>query len=118
MIVKKRKKARIFSGGKDLKIKIKDTGKIYLSKNEQVTFITENKNEYDFCRKDWGFYATPSVNSRLKNQGFKTAIVKNKFNQIYIMVVEKKKIFKFNNYCKNEKQKIIKWIDQIKTKKY
>ena len=33
------------------------------------------------------------------------------------MVVEKKKISKFNNYCKNEKQKIIKWIDEIKIKK-
>ena len=117
MIIKKRKKARIFNVGKKLNIKIKDIGKIYLSKNEQLTFVTDNSNEYDFCRKDWGFYATPSVNSRLKREGFKTAVVKNQLNQIYIMVVEKKKISKFNNYCKNEKQKIIKWIDEIKIKK-
>lgn len=117
MIIKKRKKVRIFEVGKNLKIKIKDMGKIHLLKNEQLTFVTNNKNEYDFCKKDWGFYATPSVNSRLKQEGFKTAIVKNKWNQIYVMVVEKKKISSFNRYCKNENQKVLKWIDEIKVRK-
>ena len=41
-------------------------GTVYLAPNEQLTFVTENKNRYDVARKYWGFYATPSINSRLK----------------------------------------------------
>ena len=50
-----------------------------------------NNGLYDFCRKNWGFYCTPSINKRLKNNGFETYLVKNIYNNIYLWAVEKKK---------------------------
>ena len=54
-------------------ITIKDCGTIFLSDNEQVTFLTDSNAEYDIC-KIWGFYATPSLNSRLLKIWFQNSI--------------------------------------------
>ena len=112
--IKISKKPRIFKVGENKKIKIKEVGFLYLKKNEQITFISENKKNYDFIKKSWGYYATSSINGRLKKEGFKTALVRNKFNKYYIMVVDKKKIKNFKNYCKTENQEVVEWIDEKK----
>ena len=87
-------------------------GTVYLAPDEQLTFITKSKKRYDVARKNWGFYATPSINSRLKKEGFKTALVKNTLNRIFVMIIERKKISLFKKYCKNQNQKIILWLDK------
>lgn len=102
---------RPFKVGKN-GITIKDCGDIYLEPDEQITFITESERRYDLARKDWGFYATPSVNGRLKNEGFKCALVKNEFNKIYVMVVEESKLDEFSKYCQTENQSVVKWLDE------
>jgi len=112
--IKLLKKPRILKVGENKKIKIKEVGYVYLKNNEQITLINENKKNYDIVKKSWGYYATSSVNDRLKKEGFKTAIVKNKSNKYYIMIVDIKKIKNFNNYCKKENQKVIEWIDEKK----
>jgi hypothetical protein len=106
------KKNRKFSVGVNNKIKINHLADIFLNKNEMITFIDKNKMSYDVVKKNWGYYATPSINGRLKNNNFKTALVSNSQNKLYIMLVEKKKIGKFKKYCKDENQKIIIWLDE------
>ena len=69
--------SREFKVGCEQSITLKDCGDIFLEVNEQVTFLTTDTAEYDVCRKEWGYYATPSMNDRLKRFGFKTALVKN-----------------------------------------
>ena len=103
---------RKFKVGLENQIEISDCGEIKLEPNEQVTFITDAGSRFDFAKKDWGFYATPSVNGRLKNEGFKTALVKNMKNQIYVMAVEKTKLTEFEVYCQEEKQKVLEWLDE------
>ena len=103
---------REFKPSKNHDIIIKDYGEIILEKDEQVTFITSDKKEYDIVKKDWGFYATPSVNDRLKRQGYKTAYVKNKNGQRYIMLVEINKYEDFIKYINKTKQIIINWLDE------
>ena len=105
---------RKFKVGQADQIEISDCGDIELQANEQVTFITDTGPRFDFARKDWGFYATPSINGRLKREGFKTALVENQKGQIYVMVIESKKIELFNKYCQEENQTIIKWLDEYK----
>ena len=78
---------RKFNAGSNQQICIEHCADVYLKDNEQVTFISENGSEYDVAKKDWGYYATPSLNSRLVNQGFKSALVKNSSGQFYIMLV-------------------------------
>ena len=104
-------KVRIFKvrGG----ITIKDFGKIFLEANEMISFKTETGKEYDFTAKEWGFYATPSINGRLKKEGFRTALVVNEDNKIFIMVVEIEKIPLFKKYLKkNQDNKMICWLDE------
>lgn len=107
-----KKKPRYFKPRKDKSIVISDLGTINLAPNEQLTFINESGKNHDFAAKDWGFYATPSINGRLKNEGFKTALVRNTFGQIYIMVVDTDKMDLFRKYCKEELQEVLEWLDE------
>jgi len=108
----KKNPPRTFSVGVNNSITISDCGRISLSADEQVTFITANGKEYDFAAKSWGFYATPSVNSRLVKQGFKTALVRNTAGQHYVMVVDDDHVGDFQKYLKDEKQQLVEWLDQ------
>src|SRR3990167_9757099 len=103
---------REFQVGIDQAITLKDMGHIYLEPNEQITLITPEKQEYDICRKEWGYYATPSINGRLKRFGFKTALVKNFKGQGFVMLVETQKIDQFLNYLASEKNELVCWLDE------
>ena len=103
---------RIYTTGKDNLVKIADCGQILLEPNEQVTFVTENGKKHDFTAKSWGYYATPSINGRLRDQGFKTAMVKNTYGKFYIMVVDKEKLENFETYLEEEASTIIEWLDE------
>lgn len=95
------------------KFTIRDYGKIFLDSDEMVSFVTKDGKEFDFTAKNWGFYATPSMNSRLTNQGFKTALVVNENNQLYIMAVEKDKLIEFFEYLKDEQDnRVLCWLDE------
>jgi hypothetical protein len=107
MKMKIKKKPRLFTVNN---IEIRDCGKIKLDKNELISFVTKSGKEYDFVAKEWGFYVTPSINGRLKKEGFKVAIVKNKNEKIFIMAVEKNKIKLFKKYCSDEQQSVIQWL--------
>lgn len=103
---------RKFRVGHSKQFEILDCGSIELGPDEQVTFVTPSGKEYDVARKDWGFYATPSANGRLKDQGFKTALVKNPQGRVYIMLVEKEKLKEFHAYLDAEKNVVEKWLDE------
>jgi hypothetical protein len=107
-------KARVFSvKGHE----IKDLGKILLDSNELITFKTSSGKNFDFVAKEWGFYATPSMNDRLKKEGFKTALVVNEIDQLFIMAVEEDKLDIFNEYLKkNQDNKVICWLDNFYNK--
>lgn len=107
-------KARVFSvKGHE----IKDLGKILLDSNELITFKTSSGKNFDFVAKEWGFYATPSMNDRLKREGFKTALVVNEIDQLFIMAVEEDKLDIFNEYLKqNQDNKVICWLDNFYNK--
>lgn len=101
---------RNFYVGSNNRIKISHTMDIYLKDNEQITFkkkIGNKISEFDICKKDWGYYALPSINSRLKHFDFSTYIISNLENRIYIFIVHNSKKDKFYKYLKDEKQKIL-----------
>jgi hypothetical protein len=105
--------SREFKVGCEQSIVLKDCGNIFLETNEQVTFLTADNAEYDVCRKEWGYYATPSVNDRLKRFGFKTAVVKNSKGQVFVMLVEKEKAFLFFEYLEKEDNVLVQWLDDL-----
>ena len=112
MEFKEKKIPREFVAGEIMRISLKDCGEIALAPNEQITFTTETGGEYDVARKDWGFYATPSMNGRLRTCGFKSALVKNSQGRYYIMLVEEGKMAQFLHYIEGDNQTVVEWLDE------
>lgn len=103
---------RIFRVGIHKEIEMADCGDIWLEPNEQVTFVTPSGKRHDFAAKSWGFYATPSVNSRLVKEGLKTALVRNWQGRYYIMVVDPEHMGDFQKYLRKDRNKVIEWLDE------
>ncbi len=93
-------------------ITISDMGKIHLENDEMISFVNNSGKECDFVQKSWGYYVCPSVNGRLKHEGFKTALTSNKEKRLYVLVVDKDKINEFKDYMKNQNGTFICWLDE------
>lgn len=96
-----KKPSREFKVGRR-RVTLRDCGSIDLDNDEQVTFLTADKKEYDVVRKDWGFYATPSLNRRLMKFGLRPALVVSAEEKYYLVLVEEEKQNNFKNYCRGE----------------
>ena len=88
-------------------------GILQLDCNEQISLANETGSSYEVISKEWGFYATPSINGRMKSYGFKTALVINSKGQRYIMAVIEDRLTDFNEYLSATNQKVEKWLDQL-----
>lgn len=97
--------------GAGLSLTLMDCGRIDLQPNEQVSFTTANGREYDVTRKDWGFYATPSTNGRLKSFGFRTALVLSEAGKLFVMLVEAEQMATFHQYLEDDHQELLCWLD-------
>jgi 2-polyprenyl-3-methyl-5-hydroxy-6-metoxy-1,4-benzoquinol methylase len=113
MKIYKNSPSRIFRVGFDNKILIRDCGKIFLKNDEIVTFSDKNNNEYDIGKKSWGYYATPSINGRLKNNNFHSYLIKNIYEKIYLMIVHNSKQLNFNKYINDNHLKILLKLDNF-----
>jgi hypothetical protein len=103
---------RLFQVGNSVKFNMKDCGYVELEQDEQLTFITATGVEYDVARKDWGFYATPSLNGRLEQFGLRAVLIRNRETERYfLLLVESGKEASFNAYCEQESLAIIAWLD-------
>ena len=102
---------RVFKVGNIEKFPMRDCGTLRLEPDEQVTFVTESGAEYDLARKDWGFYATPSLNGRLASFGLCAVLVKNPSGRYFVLLVERGKQSEFAAYVKSEQLTIVCWMD-------
>ena len=103
---------RAFQVGPLGQITIFDHGKIELQPNEQVTFTLPHGAEYDVTRKEWGFYATPSLNGRLEQFGLRGVLIKNRgTGRFFVLLVEKGKEPAFEEYCRAENLVAVAWLD-------
>ena len=104
------KKKRSFLVGKKNKIKIYHKADIFLNDNELITFKSKRGKELDIVQKEWGYYL-PSINSRLKDHDYKIAYVTNILDKKnFLLIVDQKKIKKFQSYIKSNFLKLKKWI--------
>lgn len=94
-------------------VTIAHSADIRLDADEMVTFRTASGAEYDVAAKDWGFYATPSTNGRLKSHGFRTALARNSETGMrYVLLVESAKMKGFESYCREQKMIVDVWLDE------
>jgi hypothetical protein len=104
---------REFEVGYDVRGIIRDCGSMRLAPDEQITFLTEQGAEYDLTRKDWGFYATPSLNGRLASFNLRAVLVKNRVDRFFVMLVERGKEDLFERYVRQEPLNIVCWMDSL-----
>jgi hypothetical protein len=102
---------REFEVGFDRKGTIKDCGTMRLAPDEQITFMTEDGNEYDVTRKEWGFYATPSLNGRLADFDLRGVLVRNRVGRYFVFLVQRGKEAAFQEYVDGEPLSIVTWLD-------
>ncbi len=103
---------RRFIVGNSVKFDMNDCGTLELAADEQVTFVTEDGAEYDVARKDWGFYATPSLNGRLEQFGLRCVLVKNRdTGRYFVLLVQRGREPQFDDYCLQENLALIAWLD-------
>jgi hypothetical protein len=102
---------RKFEVGYDKKGILSDCGTMRLAPDEQITFVTEDGREYDVTRKDWGFYAAPSLNSRLARFRLRAVLVKNRVDNFFVLLVEAGKEAAFQEYVDGEPLQVVAWLD-------
>jgi hypothetical protein len=103
---------RRFTVGNAGPIEMKDCGTLHLTADEQVTLVTESGGEYDVARKDWGFYATPSLNGRLEGFGLRAVLIQNRGTKRYfVLLVERGCEQSFRRYLEVENLRIVHWLD-------
>jgi hypothetical protein len=112
MIFNETNPPRVFKVGNRTTFDMKDCGSIRLDADEQITLLTANGAEFDVARKEWGFYATPSLNGRLQQFGLRAVIIRNMAtNRYFVLLVEVGKEALFDRYCYQENLGVIAWLD-------
>lgn len=102
---------RAFTVGAAGDVTISHCADVELEPDEQVTFVTPSGTEFDVVRKAWGYYATPSMNGRLRDHGLRAALVRNAERRIYLMLVEDGQEERFREYLEAEAQALVCWLD-------
>lgn len=102
---------RRYEAGFGPTVTISDCGRLHLAADEQVTFLTDGGAEYDVARKDWGFYATPSLNGRLSGFGLRAALGRNRVGRFFVLLVERGREDAFQAYLDGERMVLVSWLD-------
>lgn len=103
---------RRFPVGNAVKFEMSDCGTLALAPDEQVTLTTEAGAEYDVARKDWGFYATPSLNGRLPSFGLRGVLIRNTITgRYFVLLVERGREESFDAYMAQESLEVVAWLD-------
>lgn len=102
---------RKFRVGRDGAVEIFDCGSICLEPDQQVTFTTPDGGAYDVARKDWGFYATPSLEGRLPDHGLRPVLARNAAGRSYVLLVEHGHETAFQAYLEQEGMTVVRWLD-------
>jgi hypothetical protein len=103
---------RTFTTGANRDVVINHCADVVLDADEQVTFVTGSGTQYDVVRKAWGYYATPSLNGRLREMGLRAALVRNAAGKAYLLLVEHGKAGEFQAYLEAEGIQVICWLDR------
>ena len=112
MIFETKTPPRRFTVGNSVKFEMLDCGEVLLAPDEQVTFKTASGAEYDVAAKDWGFYATPSLNGRLEQFGLRGVLIRNRdTGRYFVLLVERGSKSQFDIYCSQENLTVIAWLD-------
>lgn len=110
MKIDRRDPPRRFAVGHDGAITLHHVLDLWLAPDEQVTIRTDAGGELDVVRKDWGFYATPSLNGRLPQFGLRACLVVSG-DRRYVLLVEHGRESAFRAYLREQGMRVLHWLD-------
>jgi len=93
---------------------LRDYGRVHFQDGEMITLVSPSGRECDVTAKEWGFYLAPSLNARLRAQGFKVALVRNNKGKLFLNAVDIDKIELFFSYLREQNSEVICWLDDEK----
>jgi hypothetical protein len=97
-------------------LELRHVADIDLEPDEMVTLTSESGHEYDLTRKDWGYYATPSLGGRLRRHGLRAVLMRNvDTRQCFVVLVEDGKEAAWRAYNAAERQEVVLWLDEFDT---
>lgn len=103
---------RRFRVGLQKQIEIRHCADIELAPDEQITLVTPSGTEFDVVRKDWGYYATPSLNARLCDHNLRAVLVWGRDQgRMYLLLVEKGHEEAFERYAEEDHLDVLAWLD-------
>ena len=102
---------RSFEVGLNVQVQMKDCARLQLEPDEQVTFVTESGAEFDVARKGFGYYATPSLNGRLRSFGLRAVLVRSRKGQYFILFIERGMDDAFSRYAAEHELRLVCWMD-------
>ncbi|MBM3601752.1 MAG: hypothetical protein FJX35_26460 [Alphaproteobacteria bacterium] len=102
---------RFAVGHKGQEIWLNHVADVELAPDEQITLTTPGGREFDIVRKSWGYYATPSLNGRLKQFGYRSALVASG-DRRYLLLVEQDRMAEFEAYIGAQRMRVIAWLDE------
>ena len=102
---------REFRVGGDDGLVIRHCANVELAPDEQVTFVSPADTQYDVVRKVWGYYATPSVNRRLRRFGLRAGLCENRDGARYVVLVEEGREREFYAYLDDQDMVVLSWLD-------
>ncbi len=106
------KPPRKFSTGVSGDLELTHCANIELAPDEQITFVSDSGTEFDVVRKSWGYYATPSVNRRLRKFGLRAGLCEGKGGALYVLLVEEGREADFQSYLEREGMRVVAWLDE------
>jgi hypothetical protein len=96
-------------------VKLTHAANIFLANDEMITFVSDENTEYDVVKKNWGYYATPSLGGRLLRFRLRAALMRNiDTRHCFVILVYEDKLDLLEDYMKKERQEIVMWLDNYK----
>jgi hypothetical protein len=92
-------------------IRLRHVADVELGENEVATFKTPSGTELDVTRKDWGYYATGSFNSRLASFGLRAALARNSDGRMSLLLIERGHEDDFEAYADANGMRVVAWLD-------
>jgi len=96
---------------------LKHVANLELAPDEVVTLVTASGTELDVTRKEWGYYATSSLNGRLRDHGLRAVLAVGmpregqEAERVYLLLVEEGREETFKAYIEAEGMRVAAWLD-------
>lgn len=93
-------------------VQIADHGKVHLNPWDMVSIVREGGHECDVTATDWGLYLAPSLNHRLRDNGYRVALVRNPQGRLFLNAVLEHRMDAFLDYLEAQESVVVTWFDE------